>query len=223
MGALAFNRRRKMLFVTIACLLVAALVPVGQEALSLDRWKLLDNLRRSPAALALARQVRDMTGEQADLLLAVDGILANTPFHLIPIDGQPWGRVQVMGRLPALALLRTAQESLVNAAKHGDGQAAGINLSFENSQTTLTVASPLSGEHTPAKVEAGAKAGASGKAGASAEARGGAEIGALKSPMETADGGYGLMGLRERLLLLGGTLTAGPRDGQWIVTAQVPR
>jgi tetratricopeptide (TPR) repeat protein len=68
--------------------------------------ELVDNLRRSPAALALARQVRDMTGEQADLLLAVDGILANMPFHLIPIDGQPWGRVQVMGRLPALALLR---------------------------------------------------------------------------------------------------------------------
>ena len=28
--------------------------------------------------------------------------------------------------------------------------------------------------------------------------------------MKTADAGYGLMGLRERLLLLGGTLTAGP-------------
>jgi hypothetical protein len=33
----------------------------------------------------------------------------------------------------------------------------------------------------------------------------------------------GVGGLRERLLLLGGTLTAGRRDGQWIVTAQVPR
>ena len=41
--------------------------------------------------------------------------------------------------------------------------------------------------------------------------------------MKTADAGYGLMGLRERLLLLGGTLTAGPRGGHWIVTAQVPQ
>jgi signal transduction histidine kinase len=40
----------------------------------------------------------------------------------------------------------------------------------------------------------------------------------------TVDGGYGLTGMRERLLLLGGTLTAGPTgDGEWHVTARVPR
>jgi glucose-6-phosphate-specific signal transduction histidine kinase len=51
----------------------------------------------------------------------------------------------------------------------------------------------------------------------------GAQVDGAGNLMKTADGGYGLMGLRERLLLLGGTLTAGPRGGQWIVTAQVPR
>ena len=34
--------------------------------------------------------------------------------------------------------------------------------------------------------------------------------------------GYGLAGMRERLQLSGGTLTAGPNSGQWIVRAQVP-
>jgi signal transduction histidine kinase len=34
--------------------------------------------------------------------------------------------------------------------------------------------------------------------------------------------GYGLTGMRERLQLTGGTLTAGPDGGQWIVRAQVP-
>jgi len=34
--------------------------------------------------------------------------------------------------------------------------------------------------------------------------------------------GYGLAGMRERLQLSGGTLTAGPNGGQWIVRAQVP-
>jgi signal transduction histidine kinase len=40
------------------------------------------------------------------------------------------------------------------------------------------------------------------------------------SPGES--GGYGLTGMRERLRLLNGTLQAGPRDGQWIVIADVP-
>ncbi len=39
----------------------------------------------------------------------------------------------------------------------------------------------------------------------------------------TVNGGYGLTGMRERLRLLNGTLQAGRRDNQWIVTARLPR
>jgi signal transduction histidine kinase len=35
-------------------------------------------------------------------------------------------------------------------------------------------------------------------------------------------GGYGLTGMRERLRLLNGTLLAGPRQGEWAVTAELP-
>jgi signal transduction histidine kinase len=35
-------------------------------------------------------------------------------------------------------------------------------------------------------------------------------------------GGYGLAGMRERLQLIGGTLTAGRSGGQWVVRAEVP-
>ena len=45
-----------------------------------------------------------------------------------------------------------------------------------------------------------------------------AGIGALR----TADTGYGLTGMRERLLLLRGTLEAGQRDGQSVVIADFP-
>ncbi|MFG1797741.1 sensor histidine kinase [Nocardia sp. NPDC049149] len=38
----------------------------------------------------------------------------------------------------------------------------------------------------------------------------------------TVDGGYGLLGMRERLLPLGGTVIAGARQGRWVVTARVP-
>ena len=41
--------------------------------------------------------------------------------------------------------------------------------------------------------------------------------------VNTVNGGYGLTGMRERLRLLNGTLQAGRRDNQWIVTAELPR
>ena len=41
--------------------------------------------------------------------------------------------------------------------------------------------------------------------------------------MSTVNGGYGLTGMHERLRLLNGTLEAGRSDGQWIVTAELPR
>jgi signal transduction histidine kinase len=41
--------------------------------------------------------------------------------------------------------------------------------------------------------------------------------------VSTVNGGYGLTGMRERLRLLNGTLEAGRRDNQWVVTAELPR
>jgi signal transduction histidine kinase len=42
------------------------------------------------------------------------------------------------------------------------------------------------------------------------------------APLAGAGTGYGLTGLRERAALTGGTLTAGPKDGQWQVRLQFP-
>jgi signal transduction histidine kinase len=41
-------------------------------------------------------------------------------------------------------------------------------------------------------------------------------------PLAGAGAGYGLTGLRERAALAGGTLTAGPEDGQWSVHLRIP-
>jgi signal transduction histidine kinase len=40
--------------------------------------------------------------------------------------------------------------------------------------------------------------------------------------LAAAGGGYGLTGLRERAALAGGTLTAGPAEGQWVVCLRIP-
>lgn len=64
---------------------------------------------RSNAVLqSLASAVCAATGDGADLLLCMDDGLSNLPLHLVPVDGLPWGARQVLGRLPALGLLRPA-------------------------------------------------------------------------------------------------------------------
>jgi signal transduction histidine kinase len=94
-----------------------------------------------------------------------------------------------------LALLRIAQEALVNAAKHAAGQPVAVRLDYGDADIRLTVRNDL-----PADAD-------------------------TRQPTEvsTVNGGYGLTGMHERLRLLNGTLEAGRRDGRWIVTAQLPR
>ena len=103
------------------------------------------------------------------------------------------GQTRSLSADAALALTRTAQEALVNAAKHAPHQPIHVRLDYDKSGISLNVVSQLS-------------AGLNGDPG-----------------LETIDGGYGLAGLRERLLLIDGTLSAGREDGHWVVTAQVPQ
>jgi signal transduction histidine kinase len=93
-----------------------------------------------------------------------------------------------------VALLRIAQEALVNAAKHAAGQSVTVRLDYGAADVRLTVCNDLA----PGADEA-------------------------PTDMSTINGGYGLTGMRERLRLLNGILEAGPRDHQWVVTAELPR
>jgi signal transduction histidine kinase len=92
-----------------------------------------------------------------------------------------------------LALLRTAQEALVNAAKHAAGLPVSIQIDYGDRDVRLTVSNdlPVRPGNDPAAA--------------------------------TVNGGYGLTGMRERLRLLDGTLLAGPQGNQWTVTAGLLR
>ncbi|HEY2060308.1 MAG TPA: histidine kinase [Amycolatopsis sp.] len=93
----------------------------------------------------------------------------------------------------AHAVIRAAQEALVNAAKHAPGADRSMTLRYTPGTVGLTVA------NGPAARE--------------------------PRPGPAAGGGMGLVGMRERIALLGGTLKAGPgADGAgWIVELEIPK
>jgi signal transduction histidine kinase len=108
------------------------------------------------------------------------------------VDFDVTGQPRALSADASLALTRTAQEALVNTAKHAPNQPVRIRLDYQPGYTTLSVANPVTA--------------------------------AAPCPaLETVNGGYGLAGLRERLLLIDGALSAGPDHGDWVVTAQVPQ
>jgi signal transduction histidine kinase len=114
--------------------------------------------------------------------------------HTVDVELRIEGRPHALTPEATVALIRTAQEALVNTAKHAPQQPVQIRLSYDEDQVQLTVINPLAGAGDRAAV-----------------------------PFSSVNGGYGLTGMRERLLLINGTLTTGSDDRSWTVAAQVPR
>ncbi len=149
-----------------------------------------------------------------------------------------------------LAMLRTAQEALTNVRRHAPGSPAEVELDFGPAWCDLRVINPSSWTEPPERgsprtepPETGAYQTGSSQSGSpetgspetgssptGSPAMGSSPTGASRtgSP-ETGSpgtgstrGGYGLVGMRERAELLGGTLSAGERDGVFLVHLRVP-
>jgi signal transduction histidine kinase len=183
---------------------------LGALGIQLQTVKALLTVHNDPerALEALATAQRMASGGLTETRRAVHALRADTlPLpdelariaaetaarHNVRIDCQVTGPPAALPPEATVALLRIAQESLVNAVKHAPGADIGVTLAYAGDRVRLTVANPLSG---PGPAPGGT--------------------------LRTADAGYGLTGMRERLLLLRGTLEAGPRDGRWVVTADLP-
>jgi signal transduction histidine kinase len=136
----------------------------------------------------------DTTGLDEQLAALIDMHRSRHHAHVgFGIDGQP----RLLPPEATVALIRTAQEALVNTAKHAPLQPVDIGLHYREDGVQMIISNPL----PPGRP------GSPGRGTAFA----------------TVNGGYGLTGMRERLLLINGSLTAASGDGRWTVTAQVPR
>jgi signal transduction histidine kinase len=117
--------------------------------------------------------------------------------YQVPVTFESAGAARPLPPDASLALLRTAQEALVNAAKHAPGERIAVRLDYGQSDVRLSVVNHLNGAQAVVRDAIGARG-------------------------PSSAGGYGLTGMRERLRLLNGTLLAGPRDAEWAVTAELP-
>jgi signal transduction histidine kinase len=122
--------------------------------------------------------------------------------HQVQVRYQASGVPVALPPEATVALTRIAQESLVNAVKHAPGADIEVDLNYRADGTVLTVSNPLAPRQHGTD--------------------GGGTEGGGTDGLHTVDAGYGLVGMRERLLLLGGSLEAGPRDGRWVVVADLP-
>jgi signal transduction histidine kinase len=161
--------------------------------------ELLDQARRMAAdGLAETRRaVHALRGQTPPLPEGLAELSADHQRrHGAPVTFEVTGDPRALPPDAGLALTRTAQEALVNAAKHAPHEPVQVRLDYTDAGTSLLVTSHLRED--------------------------GDDEGRERA-LATVNGGYGLTGMRERLLLLDGTLSAGPRGDDWVVEARVPR
>jgi signal transduction histidine kinase len=105
-----------------------------------------------------------------------------------------------------LSAYRILQEALSNAMRHAPGSRVRVLVAYRGDSLQLLVFNDA--------IKDGSGAHPAGGADGGADADGGGTV---------ADrGGHGIIGMRERAAMLGGTLFAGPADGGFRVTAVLP-
>ena len=104
------------------------------------------------------------------------------------------GQPVAMSPARELAVHRLIQEALANTLRHAGRVRARVELDWEPGTLTISVANPIT---EPGERPAGPDG-------------------------APASGGNGLVGMRERLALHGGTVQAGPHGGTWLVRATLP-
>ncbi|WP_433472448.1 sensor histidine kinase [Spirillospora sp. CA-142024] len=153
-------------------------------------------LRELKATVGLLRQAGDpdVPTEPAPGLARLPDLTGSFQATGLTVTVSTEGRPRPLSPGVDLTAFRIVQEALTNVTKHAATAAACVRLVYAHDRLTVTIVN----DHG---------AGADGPAPAAPE----------------RDGGFGLIGMRERALSVGGRLQAGPRPGGGFqVTADLP-
>ncbi|KJS57574.1 sensor histidine kinase [Streptomyces rubellomurinus] len=176
--------------------LSAQLVHLEAARLMLDAGTDREQIRER--VVAARRMAQDGLAETRQALSALRGEFTPVGEFLVELTGRERAVLTVTGTPrplaaePALAVRRTAQEAVTNVRKHAPGARCSVELRYLDGAVELEVRNSR------------------------------APRGESSGELATSGSGYGLLGMRERAELLGGTLLAGPEDGGWRVLLRVP-
>ncbi|MEU6835338.1 sensor histidine kinase [Streptomyces rubiginosohelvolus] len=154
---------------------------------------------RAPGDSDIARLVAEAAASGLPVELAVDGDASGLP--------------PTVGR----AAHRVVQEALTNAAKHAPGTSVSVELWHTATETRVAVrnGAPAAGTGVRSGQPAAHLPGPPSARPSGSPAR-------QPSTPPSGNGGRGLIGLDERVRLVGGSLDHGPRDGGFTVSARLP-
>ncbi|MQY09751.1 sensor histidine kinase [Actinomadura macrotermitis] len=128
----------------------------------------------------------------------LDDLVATARRYGLTIEVAVVGMPRSLGAGVDLSAYRIVQESFSNAARYAPGSAVRAEIHYGPQALRVEVTDD-------------------GPRGEAADSPGGGENGADKH-----GGGHGLVGMRERVTMLGGRLAAGPRGPGWSVVAELP-
>ncbi|MFI9010855.1 sensor histidine kinase [Actinosynnema sp. NPDC053489] len=148
----------------------------------------------------------------------VEALVARAVGAGLPVTFSRTGDGAALPPLVARAAHRVVQEALTNAARHAPGAPVAVDLAVTAAEARITVTNPTT---PPGRTSNPDPTGRRDRADQPAARPGGDATGRVGQVPE--NGGSGLVGLAERVRLVGGTLRSGVVDGRFVVTARLPR